>query len=138
MDNDGDEKDKQDEYSVDEDSIEKQEDRAPPQTKSRNHHTVAERLGLQLVTAFLGNEFSLPAAEELSPMQYFKKFRSDNITKNLAIQTNIYLVQKSGKCIDANAQVIERFIGIQMLMSIVSLPSYCTGRKICVLIVLPM
>ena len=49
MDNDGDEKDKQDEYSVDEDSIEKQ-DRAPLQTKSRNHHTVAERLGLQLVT----------------------------------------------------------------------------------------
>ena len=50
MDNDGDEKDEQDEYSVDEDSIEKQEDRAPPQTKSRNHHTIAERLGLQLVT----------------------------------------------------------------------------------------
>ena len=57
-------------------------------------------------------------------MQYFKKFRSDNITKNLATQTNIYLVQKSGKCIDANAQEIERFNGIQMLMSIVSLTSY--------------
>ena len=57
-------------------------------------------------------------------MQYFKKFRSDNITENLATQTNINLIQKSGKCIDANAQEIERFMGIQMLMSIVSLSSY--------------
>ena len=61
---------------------------------------------------FLGKEFSLPPAEEVSPMQYFKKFWSDNITENLATQTNIYLVQKSGKCIDTNAQEIERFIGI--------------------------
>ena len=30
----------------------------------------------------------------------------------------------SGKCIDTNAQEIERFIGIQMLISIMSLPSY--------------
>ena len=57
-------------------------------------------------------------------MQYFKKFWSINITENLATQTNIYSVQESGKCTDTNAQEIERFIGIQMLMSIISLPSY--------------
>ena len=57
-------------------------------------------------------------------MQYFHKFWSDIITKNLATQTDIYSVQKSGKCIDTNAEEIERFIGIQMLMSIISLPSY--------------
>ena len=57
-------------------------------------------------------------------MQYFNKFWSSNITKNLATQTTIYSIQKSGKCIDTNAKEIERFIGIQMLMSIISLPSY--------------
>ena len=56
-------------------------------------------------------------------MQYFKKFWNDNIIENLDTQTNIYSVQKSGKCIDTNEQEIERFIGIQMLMSIISLPS---------------
>ena len=57
-------------------------------------------------------------------MQYFKKFWSNNITENLATQTNIYSVQKSGKCIDTNAQEIEKFIGTQMLMSVMTLPSY--------------
>ena len=57
-------------------------------------------------------------------MQYFKKFWSDIITKNLATQTNIYSFWKSGKCIDRNAQKIERFMENQMLMKIVSLLSY--------------
>ena len=57
-------------------------------------------------------------------MQYLKKFWSNNITENLFTQTNIYLVQRFGKCIDRNALEIERFICIQMLMSIISLPSY--------------
>ena len=57
-------------------------------------------------------------------MQYFKKFWSNKITENLIFQTNIYLVQKFGKCIDTNALEIERYVGIQMLMSIIPLPSY--------------
>ena len=57
-------------------------------------------------------------------MQYFKKFWSNNITENLASQTNIYLLQRSGKCIDINVLEIVRFIGIQMLMPIISLESY--------------
>ena len=73
---------------------------------------------------FLGNELSLPPAEELSAMQNFKKFWSNNITENMANQTNIYLAQNSGKWIDTNAQEYERFIGIQMLISMRSLPSY--------------
>ena len=42
----------------------------------------------------------------------------------MASQSNIYSVQKSGKCIDINAQEIENFMAIQMLMSKISLPSY--------------
>ena len=57
-------------------------------------------------------------------MQYFKKFWSNNITENLASQTNIYLLQRSGKCIDINVLEIVRFIGIQMLMPIILLQSY--------------
>ena len=132
MDNDGDEKDEQDEYSVDEDdhddedSNEEQGDCAPPQKKSRKKPSYRWRKTKPLARDinFLGNEFSLPPAKEFSPVQYFKKFWSDNIIENLATQTNIYSVQKSGKRIGTNAQEIERFIGIQMLMSIISLPSY--------------
>ena len=57
-------------------------------------------------------------------MQYFKKFWSNSTTENAATQTNVYLVQKSAKCIDTNAQEVERFIDIQMLMSIISPRSY--------------
>ena len=132
LDNDGDEKNKQDKYSVDkddhddEDSNEGQGDCAPLQKKSKKKPSYRWRKTKPPACdlTFLGNEFSLSLAEDLSPMQYFKKFWSDKITKNLATQTDIYSVQKSGKCINTNAQEIERFIGIQMLMSIISLPSY--------------
>ena len=132
LDNDGDEKDEQDKYSVDkddhddEDSNEEQGDHAPPQKKSKKKPSYLWRKTkppARYIT-FLGNEFLLSPAEELSPIQYFKQFWSNNITGKLTTETNIYLVQKSGKCIDTNGQDIERFIGIQMLMSIISLPSY--------------
>ena len=132
LENYGDEKDKQDKYSVNEDdhhdegSNEEQGDRAPLQKKSKKKPSYHCRKIKPLArdVTFLGNEFSLPPNEELSPVQYFKNFWSNNITKNLATQTSIYSVQKSGTCIHTKAQEIERFIGIQMLMLIISLPSH--------------
>ena len=63
----------------------------------------------------------MPPTQELSPIQYFKMFWDDEMTTNLANQTNIYSVQKIR---ENSSEEIEKFIGMQMLMSIVSLPSY--------------
>ena len=125
-------KDEQDKYSIDEDdhdhedSNEEHVDCAPMEKKQKNKpwYGWLKTKSLARDITFLGNELSLPPAEELSAMQNFKKFWSNNITENMANQTNIYLVQNSGKWIDTNAQEYERFIGIQMLISMRSLPSY--------------
>ena len=112
----------------DEDSaVEEDEDNEPPQKKTKNKPSSYRWRKTKppvYDTTFLGKEFSLPLAEDLTPMQYFNLFWSDDITENLVTQTNLYSVQKSGKSIDINKKEMERFIGIQMLMSIVSLPSY--------------
>ena len=57
-------------------------------------------------------------------MTYFRKFWSDDITERLVDQTNLYSVDKTGESIKITEEEMERFIGIQMLMSIVKLPRY--------------
>ena len=75
---------------------------------------------------FKGEEFSLPpeGADEMTPLNYFKIFWSDDIINLLVEQTNLYSVQQTGSSINTNKSEMEQFIGIQMLMSIVSLPAY--------------
>ena len=76
-DGDGDEEDEQDKYSVDEDdhdhedSDEEQGDRAPPKKKPsyRWRKTKPPARGI----TFLGNEFSFPPTEELSPNAVFQE-----------------------------------------------------------------
>ena len=60
----------------------------------------------------------------MTPLNYFKIFWSDDIINLLVEQTNLYSVQQTGSSINTNKSEIEQFIGIQMLMSIVSLPAY--------------
>ena len=66
-------------------------------------------------------------------MQYFQKFWSDNIAENLDTQKNIYSVQKSGKCIDTNAQKISlpsyelywsKDLGVDCVADVMSLKRY--------------
>lgn len=75
---------------------------------------------------FTGDGFNLPPddAEVLTPLQYFKMFWGDELTSLLAEQTNLYSVQKSGTSIGTTSNEIEQFLGMQMLMSVVKLPSY--------------
>ena len=69
-----------------------------------NHHTVGEKPSLKLVTwTLLGMNSRWFLLKNYPPRQYFKRF----IIENLAPQTNIYSVWKSGTCIDLNAQEIE-------------------------------
>ena len=60
----------------------------------------------------------------MTPLNYFKIFWSDDIINLLVEQTNLYSVQQTGSSISTNKSEMEQFIGIQMLMSIVSLPAY--------------
>ena len=73
---------------------------------------------------FQGDEFSLPARDDMTPFEYFKLFWNDSITQNLVEQTNLYSVQVTGTSIATNVKEMEQFLGIQMLMSLVRLPSY--------------
>ncbi|XP_047144656.1 piggyBac transposable element-derived protein 2 [Hydra vulgaris] len=75
---------------------------------------------------FLGQEFSLPPEnfDTWTPYTYFKMFWKDELNKLISEQTNLYSVFKTSKSINTNTQEIQQFIGLQMLMSIVNLPSY--------------
>ena len=66
----------------------------------------------------------MPLRDDTSPIEYFKMFWDDIITQGLAEQTNLYSVQASGKSINTSFHEMEQFLGIQMNMSLVSLPSY--------------
>ena len=66
----------------------------------------------------------MPLQDDTSPIEYFKIFWDDTITQGLAKETNLYSVQASGKSINTSFHEIEQFLGIQMKMSLVCLPSY--------------
>ena len=70
-----------------------------------------------------GKELSPPPeiAAEITPLQYFKLFRDDNILEHIANHTNLYNVQQSGKSLKRNAKETEVFFGIQMNMAIVKM-----------------
>lgn len=55
-----------------------------------------------------------PPISVLSPFEYFKLFVDDDIIKNISEQTNMYSVEKSGKCIITTPEEIEQFLGVQM------------------------
>ena len=75
---------------------------------------------------FKGEKFSLPpeGADEMTPLNDFKIFWLDDIINLLVEQTNLYSVQQTGSSINTNKSEMEQFIGIQILMSNVSLPAY--------------
>jgi hypothetical protein len=51
-------------------------------------------------------------------------FWDDELTSLLAEQTNLYSVQNLGTSIGTTSNEIEQFLGMQVLMSVVKLPSY--------------
>lgn len=77
-------------------------------------------------TTFKGEQFPPPpeGADVMTPLQYFKLFWNDELTSLISEQTNLYSVQKSDKSIATSKDEIEMFLGMQMYMSIVRLPSY--------------
>ena len=98
-----------------------------PKTKTHNYRR-RKKPPPEFDITFKGEEFSLPpeGADEMTPLNYFKIFWSDDIINLLVEQTNLYSVQQTGSSINTNKSEMEQFIEIQMLMSIVSLPAYYT------------
>lgn len=60
-----------------------------------------------------------PPVSTFTPYEYFKKYVDDNVIQNLCEKTNIYSVQKSGKCISTTPDEIEQFIGIHMYVFLI-------------------
>ncbi|KAE9522188.1 hypothetical protein AGLY_017448, partial [Aphis glycines] len=69
---------------------------------------------------------SLPKPPDniLSPFEYFKLFVDNDMICNISEQTNLYSVEKCGKCVATSPEEIEQFLGIQLYMSIIKMPSY--------------
>ena len=59
-----------------------------------------------------------------SPTDYFKLFWTDELNGLIVEQTNLYSTQKRFTSINMNKSEIQQFIGIQLKMGIVQLPSY--------------
>ena len=49
---------------------------------------------------------------------YFKQFFDDELIKHIADQTNLYLVQCTGKSRNVDENEIEQYFGILLLMSV--------------------
>lgn len=61
---------------------------------------------------------------EMTPYQYFKSIFTDDIVNNLVLQSNLYSIQKTGVSLDSNSNEMEQFIGINVISSLVKMPSY--------------
>ncbi|MCP4481884.1 MAG: hypothetical protein GY817_03580 [bacterium] len=77
-------------------------------------------------STFTGEDFSLPPEnfQELTPLWYFKLFWDDDMTNQLAEQTNLYSVQKTGASVVTTKEEIEMLLGMQMRMGVVKMPRY--------------
>lgn len=62
--------------------------------------------------------------DEISPLEYFKKFWLDELTDLVVEQTNLYSIKKTGQSVNTNRNEVEQLIGMNMKMGIVHLPSY--------------
>lgn len=58
-----------------------------------------------------------------SPLQYFKKFFSDDLLDFIVDMTNLYSVQQQGKSICVTRKEIEIVLGIEIIMGIVKMPA---------------
>lgn len=60
-----------------------------------------------------------PPEEDLSPLDYFKKFIPDETIKMICEQTNIYAHQKTGTTLNVKPKEIEAYIGILLYTGVV-------------------
>ena len=78
------------------------------------------------VKSDFNKEFSpISSAEvDLTPDKYFFQFFPHNLITTIVEQTNLYSTQKTGKSIGVDLEEIRIYLGINVMMGIVKLPSY--------------
>ena len=110
----------EDEFS-DEDETPTREKR---QKQRAEQYRWRKRAPMVVILSFSGAGFPNPPAEELSPLQFFKRFFSDDLIAHIVEQTILYSMQRSNKNVNTNSSEIEQFIGILLMMGIVKYPQY--------------
>ena len=60
-----------------------------------------------------------------TPLQYFKKFSSDEMVQHAVDNTNLYSAQKNGKSITTTTKDMEQVFGMFFHMGIVCMPGTC-------------
>ena len=69
-------------------------------------------------------EFSPPPVEKKTPLKYFTMFFPESLLRMIVDNTNLYSVQKNTKSVKTSVEEIKTYIGMQILMGIIKLPSY--------------
>lgn len=64
-----------------------------------------------------------PPEEELSPLEYFRTFVTDELIRTIREQSSIYAHQKDGVTLNTSVHEIEQFLAILLNMGIVKMPS---------------
>ena len=59
-----------------------------------------------------------------APLEYFKMLFDDEIMSTIVAQKYLYRTQKTGKCVNTNANEMYKNIGIHILIGIVKLYTY--------------
>ncbi|XP_046383469.1 piggyBac transposable element-derived protein 2-like [Ischnura elegans] len=79
---------------------------------------------LGYVDSSCDSQFSPPPDEISTPFSYFKLFVDNDMISNIVEQTNLYSVQEKCQNVNTNDKEIHQLLGIHMIMSIVTMPSY--------------
>ena len=76
-------------------------------------------------TDFRGAPFTIEddSVRNMTLLDYFKLFWDDDVMMMLVEQTNLYSVQTTGNSIRTNIKEMEQLVGMQMMMSLIQLPS---------------
>ncbi|KAK2702312.1 hypothetical protein QYM36_019076, partial [Artemia franciscana] len=61
--------------------------------------------------------------EEQTPLDLFRMFITEDIFSNIVDQTNLYAIRKKNLALKLSLEELHRFLGNQMLMSILKFPA---------------
>ena len=94
-------------------------------TEDKKHaYRWQERDVLQGNQQFTG-ELSPPPIQKKTLLEYFTMFFPESLLHMIVDNTNLYSVQKNTKSVKTSVEEIKTYIGMQILMGVIKLPSYC-------------
>ncbi|RZF41578.1 hypothetical protein LSTR_LSTR000292 [Laodelphax striatellus] len=91
--------------------------------KCNNHNYSWKNEKFQFPADFMTHEFSIPEFVD-SPINYFKKFFSEDLFDMIIENTNLYSTQETGKSVNLTKSEFCDFLAIKIIMGIVKMPAY--------------